>query len=334
MLQIHYQDNVSVDSHGKKKTFTRLVSRFAEKTSMQGVPYINNARLKSARYIWAFLLLSAIGVMIFHLYFLFTSFYDWPKITQINLGYSNLQLPAITLCNMNVIKKSELHRASPQLQNLLSFVDPSKFKPDETFGGGDQNPVPPPDQNQGPNQNPTTSNYISTTPDLRSSFSRRLSRPTAEPPSVNSQITSTVTNQDASDQTTNDPISTRKPRRRQKRLVNEFDDFNVTNYLDVNNEDLKPNPGNKPKPPRDPTSLIENSFEQLYMNHPRKQRIKMGHKIKDMLMRCSFRGRQCYPDRQVMGIATPYSHLIIYHESPVVLKLFTSKRSGAFDSKL
>lgn len=224
-----FQDNISVDSHGKKRTFVRLVSRFAEKTSMQGVPYINNARLTSARYMWVFLLLSAIGAMIFHLYFLFTSFYAWPKITQINLGYSNLQLPAITLCNLNVIKKSELHRASPQLQKLVSFVDPSKFKPDETFGGDqNQGPGPQPGQNQGPNQNPTTLDQMPMTSpdDVTSSFSDQVSntkptrtkstlpRPTTEP--TNSQMTSTVASQKTTPtETTNsitDSMSTRKPR--------------------------------------------------------------------------------------------------------------------------
>jgi len=119
----------SLDSTGKQKSFKRLMVRFAEKTSMQGVPYINSAKLKKAKVIWTILLLGAIGVMIFHLYFLCSQFFAWPKITKVTLGFSNLQLPAVTLCNVNAIRKSKLNMASKHMQNFVAAVDPSVFNP-------------------------------------------------------------------------------------------------------------------------------------------------------------------------------------------------------------
>ncbi|KAJ8305273.1 LOW QUALITY PROTEIN: hypothetical protein KUTeg_015818, partial [Tegillarca granosa] len=82
-------DDESADDM-KKKSCSKLCIRFADKTSMQGVPYINNARLWYAKAAWVFLLLVAIGVMAAHLWYLCDQFFDWPKLTKITLGFDNL----------------------------------------------------------------------------------------------------------------------------------------------------------------------------------------------------------------------------------------------------
>ncbi|KAJ8305716.1 hypothetical protein KUTeg_016261 [Tegillarca granosa] len=108
----------------KEKSFKRLCVRFAEKTSMTGVPYINSARLTVSKITWTILLIGAIGAMIFHLYYLCN---HWPKITKLTLQFSNLQLPEVTICNNNIIKKSQLHLASKQLQNYVRDLNPQKL---------------------------------------------------------------------------------------------------------------------------------------------------------------------------------------------------------------
>ncbi|KAJ8305709.1 hypothetical protein KUTeg_016254 [Tegillarca granosa] len=111
----------------KEKSFKRLCVRFAEKTSMTGVPYINSARLTVSKITWTILLIGAIGAMIFHLYYLCNQFFSWPKITKLTLQFSNLQLPEVTICNNNIIKKSQLHLASKQLQNYVRDLNPQKL---------------------------------------------------------------------------------------------------------------------------------------------------------------------------------------------------------------
>ena len=118
--------NASLDSTGKRKNFRSLIKRFAENTSMQGVPYINNAKLCGAKLIWSILLLIAVGAMSLHLWYLFDQFYSWPINTKIELGYSNQRFPQLTICNTNIMHKGrfdELEDAK-ELQELVKALDP------------------------------------------------------------------------------------------------------------------------------------------------------------------------------------------------------------------
>lgn len=75
---------------------------------MQGVGYIKSAKLWYSRALWVFLLLVAIGWMVFHLYYLISHFLELPIQTKISLGFNNLPFPAVTICNMNAVKWSRL----------------------------------------------------------------------------------------------------------------------------------------------------------------------------------------------------------------------------------
>lgn len=119
-------DSESADEM-KKKSCYKLCVRFADKTSMQGVPYINNARLWYAKAAWVFLLLVAIGVMAAHLWYLCSQFFSWPKLTKITLGFDNLVFPAVTFCNINPIRMSKLHLAGVKLQGLVNIVNPDNL---------------------------------------------------------------------------------------------------------------------------------------------------------------------------------------------------------------
>lgn len=108
---------------------------------MQGVPYINTARLWYAKVLWTLLLIVAVGWMCFHLFYLMSQFLQWPKQTKIKLTFSNLEMPAVTLCNVNIIRLSQAKTAKKPLQDLINLVDPSKFQdngagPPGSGGGG------------------------------------------------------------------------------------------------------------------------------------------------------------------------------------------------------
>ncbi|KAL5017299.1 hypothetical protein ScPMuIL_006888 [Solemya velum] len=139
----------SSSSAPQGRSFKRVVTRFSEKTSMQGVSYIHTSKRLIARGIWIFLLLASMAAMIFHLYFLFDQFFKWPKQTKITLGFSNLVFPALTLCNVNIIRKGELHHASPLLRKFADSLTPENLMvrhekhneppPGGKPEGGDQN---------------------------------------------------------------------------------------------------------------------------------------------------------------------------------------------------
>lgn len=121
------------DVAGKPKSFCRLFSRFAEKTSMVGVPYINSARYWWAKVIWAFLLTVAVAAMSLHLWYLFSQWYSWPKSTKISLGFSQLAFPQVTICNINTLhnRRFEEYKGAEELKHLIEKVKPKNLEPDE-----------------------------------------------------------------------------------------------------------------------------------------------------------------------------------------------------------
>ena len=121
----------SLDSAGKQKSFERVWVRFAEKTSMQGIPYIHSAKLTWAKIAWVILTLIAIVAMAAHLYYLIDQFYSWPKQTKISLGFNNLRFPDVTICNTNIIKHSAFmqFRGAEELKSVMEYLGPDNPAP-------------------------------------------------------------------------------------------------------------------------------------------------------------------------------------------------------------
>ncbi|XP_060077030.1 amiloride-sensitive sodium channel subunit alpha-like [Ylistrum balloti] len=118
----------SEDEERKKpKSLKRVLGRFAENTSISGLPHLYNAKRTVGKVFWGVLVITGFCAMFVHLYFLFAEFLSWPKKTTISLGFNNLQLPAITLCNVNVIRRSRLDLAAEKLVAFTSKVDPANL---------------------------------------------------------------------------------------------------------------------------------------------------------------------------------------------------------------
>ena len=90
---------------------------------MQGVPYINSAKFWYAKLLWTILLICCTAGMTLHLYYLINQFLQWPIQTKIELGFSNLNFPAVTICNVNPIRNSKVYMASEHLQSLLAQLE-------------------------------------------------------------------------------------------------------------------------------------------------------------------------------------------------------------------
>ncbi|KAK3585554.1 hypothetical protein CHS0354_022964, partial [Potamilus streckersoni] len=99
----------AANSMEKEKSFRSVLEHFAENCSMQGIPCIGAAKVWWSRLIWVVLTLAAIGALTFHLYRTITQYYEYQVQTQVSLGFSNLQLPSITICNTNVLRKSKMN---------------------------------------------------------------------------------------------------------------------------------------------------------------------------------------------------------------------------------
>ncbi|CAL1541413.1 unnamed protein product, partial [Lymnaea stagnalis] len=63
--------------------------------------------------------------MIYHLFSLLSSFFEYKKQTKIGLSFSSLQFPAVTVCNINILRKSTLNETSEEIRNYVESVSPS-----------------------------------------------------------------------------------------------------------------------------------------------------------------------------------------------------------------
>ncbi|KAL3869753.1 hypothetical protein ACJMK2_042394, partial [Sinanodonta woodiana] len=72
----------STNSMRKGKSVREVFVNFAEMCSMQGVPYIHAATFWWSRLIWVVLTFTAIGALIFHLYYIMSQYYEYPVQTK------------------------------------------------------------------------------------------------------------------------------------------------------------------------------------------------------------------------------------------------------------
>lgn len=117
----------------KQNSFHHILQSFGEKTSMTGMSYIYGCKRWYSKLLWASLLLLAWVVMLIHLESLFVKFYSFPKQTKVYLGFSTLEFPAITICNINAIKRSKLYMASEDLKMYSVFLDPTRLTGDDPY---------------------------------------------------------------------------------------------------------------------------------------------------------------------------------------------------------
>ncbi|XP_063443809.1 degenerin unc-8-like [Mytilus trossulus] len=121
------RSRTSIGSAGNTKSFRHLFSRFSEKTSMQGIFYIYSAKKSAQKIFWVCLLIACTIGMSSHLYYLMSQFLEYPVNTKIELGFSNLIFPAVTICNVNPIRSSKLYMATEELQKVAAQLQVSDF---------------------------------------------------------------------------------------------------------------------------------------------------------------------------------------------------------------
>ncbi|XP_060579534.1 uncharacterized protein LOC132736423 [Ruditapes philippinarum] len=113
------KDDLSYLKDERKPTLKETLKELAESSSLHGIPKIVSSRQIVVKVLWSILVLAAFAVVSFQLYLLFKTYYSYPSQTSVSLDFSPIAFPAITLCNLNPVRKSQLHR-SEDLRDLLS----------------------------------------------------------------------------------------------------------------------------------------------------------------------------------------------------------------------
>ncbi|GFN77782.1 amiloride-sensitive sodium channel subunit alpha [Plakobranchus ocellatus] len=114
----------SIPEDDRSYSIGRIFSKFADKCSMNGVPYIKQSQNYVVKTVWSVLLILAVGAMSYHLYRLFSIFVEFKKQTQVQLSFSSLQFPAVTICNVNHMRMSQRHLASYELNEFIDNIHP------------------------------------------------------------------------------------------------------------------------------------------------------------------------------------------------------------------
>ncbi|KAK2184047.1 hypothetical protein NP493_284g03059, partial [Ridgeia piscesae] len=102
------QPSVDLDEE-TLKGMKKILVRFADKTSVQGIIYIKEAARWASRSVWIFLFLLGTAAVIWQLSDIVRRYLDHPIATTIDIGYSTLEFPTVTICNMNPLRMSMLH---------------------------------------------------------------------------------------------------------------------------------------------------------------------------------------------------------------------------------
>ncbi|XP_076441336.1 acid-sensing ion channel 2-like [Babylonia areolata] len=109
----------------RKEGTVRILQRFAERCTMHGPAYISNSTWWVFRLAWTLLFVTAFGLMVYHLYLVGKQYTSFGIKNKLSLGFSSLQFPAVTLCNVNPIRASKLTQLSGDLGRFIEQIDPS-----------------------------------------------------------------------------------------------------------------------------------------------------------------------------------------------------------------
>ena len=101
-----------------EKGMKTILSKFADKTSVQGILYIKESRRWASRSFWIFLFMVGTGAVVWQLIDIVQKYMSHPVSTTIDIGYSTLNFPTVTICNMNPLRKSMLH-LDPRMETYI-----------------------------------------------------------------------------------------------------------------------------------------------------------------------------------------------------------------------
>lgn len=106
--------------HSKETSIKGKLSCIASESNVHGISRIVSDRPMYLRFLWLFAFFGLFGVGIYQVTSIFVNFFQYPTKTTVMIKFNPLPLPAITICNMNIIKKSKLDLVeSKLLRNIV-----------------------------------------------------------------------------------------------------------------------------------------------------------------------------------------------------------------------
>lgn len=92
-----------------KKTTRDLIKDFASQATAHGLRRISETGNPIGKFIWTVIFLSALAGCFYHCSFLIQKYLSFGKVTTTEeIHAKELQFPALTVCNLNILKKKFL----------------------------------------------------------------------------------------------------------------------------------------------------------------------------------------------------------------------------------
>ncbi|XP_062611576.1 amiloride-sensitive sodium channel subunit alpha-like [Saccostrea cucullata] len=108
------------NSMNTKASIKEVLKSMAENSSIHGVSRWVTSRHWYQRLLWILVFLAAAGVLSYQLSRLFGAYKSYPVKTSVELKFSSLPFPAVSICNMNPIKMTKLYITSTDTQKTIN----------------------------------------------------------------------------------------------------------------------------------------------------------------------------------------------------------------------
>ena len=106
-----------------------VLGTFADVTSLQGVPYIKKANRWWSTLFWTLIFGIACTACVLHIGYLSMQYLDHSTSTKTDIGFTNLEFPSVTVCNMNPIRYSKLDESTTEMQNFIHQIEQTEQNP-------------------------------------------------------------------------------------------------------------------------------------------------------------------------------------------------------------
>ncbi|XP_060606460.1 degenerin mec-10-like [Ruditapes philippinarum] len=118
-----------------------LLKELGETSSLHGIPKIVSSRQIVVKALWCLLLLGTMTAFAIQLHGLFEEFYSFPTKTSVRLDFKPLAFPALTFCNMNPIRFSQIAKYENIKKVIVgkTFADYKEYFDYESLENYDEN---------------------------------------------------------------------------------------------------------------------------------------------------------------------------------------------------
>nr|XP_022336516.1 degenerin mec-10-like [Crassostrea virginica] len=259
----------SISSEKMYTSVSDVISSLVSESSLHGLPKILSSKRWYQRVLWICLVLVTFGFLVHQLYQLFCEYKRYPVKTKVSMKRATLPFPAVSFCNMNPMKKSQMkHIKGTELYNFVmnkfSFDASSNSIYGSEFDNNDYNLDP----NDYQYKNDLyLDDYVPSSGSVNESLVKNVNTNAHD-----NDFAYFYSFSDYHDMFSDDV--------EESDLLNALEDF--INFL-----------SRQKALQDDPRSEEVKRFMVLFQNETKITRAHLGHSIEDLLINCSFNGKIC-----------------------------------------